>query len=336
MNILWAGGEDLDFALLGSLTSNTNTSNFRTSWARLALAITSGSARATSFPGGPVTTVWTSFRINIGGGVNSNGNTNALLAGLSSSSTGKSLYLGIDGSNYSRLALFKYDGNTKTWLASEPGASIVAGTLQRIDLQVSNFGTSATVTVYVGGTAVLTYTGDVTSAGFTNVDSLVVGPGSGGSYAYPVYFSEIFCADSDTRGIQGLQTLAPNALGTTDQWTNGAVATVAPTSYNDTNPAYTNATAQDQQYRVPAPVPSQYSVAAIVISARMAKSGNSTPSQVKLGYSNGTTSAFGTGAAKTPQLGFAQSLQIDQINPITGAAFTPTDMASIQLDLQSV
>jgi len=167
----------------------------------------------------------------------------------------------------------------------------------------------------------------------TNFDSIYLFPNQNNSPS-PVY-SEIFATDSDTRGFLGLQTEALTGAGTTNNFTNNTYTNINGIAFSDANPTYTNIVAQDQQYTVTAPTPATYSVSGVVITARMAASSGSTPTQIKLGYNSGGTKGFGTGAAKTLTTGYQTYTQIDTVNPVTGVAFTQSELAALQLDLQS-
>jgi hypothetical protein len=340
MNILWAGGEDIDFPITGIMTV-TSGARARSGWARGALTqnVTNGAgvpAKTAPFTGGTVTSAWLSFEqiatpsagsfVNVG------------LVGFCLSGTVKSLGIGADATTQTKLSLFKYDGTTKTALAAEGGTSLVLNTLQRFDIQVTNYGASATVNVYVNGTLVINFTGDVTVSGMTNFDSIIFYGGQNGGNpgtTTNTNISEIFVADSDTRGVLGLQTLALTGAGTTNAWTNNTFTNINGISFSDSNPTSSNTVAQDQQYTVTTPTPAAYSVIAVTQSARLARPATATPTQVKLGYKNGAGGSFGTGAAKTPGVGYALATQIDGINPVTGVAFTQSDLAALQLCMES-
>jgi hypothetical protein len=267
--------------------------------------------------------------------VSPNSATGVRSAAFASSTGGGTIGFGLSGASSSKWCIYKFDGTTRTELAVEPGAgSVLGNTLLRIDFMVVNYGTSATVNFYVNGTSILTYTGNITVSGTTNFDSVVISPApsAGGE---DQNYSEIIVADTDTRGFQGLQVLALTGAGTTNSWTDPTYTDINGISFSDANPAYVDTTGADQQYTVTTPTPAVYSVAGVVISARMAVGSGSVPTQVKLGYNSGGTVGFGTGAAKTPTSAYQTFQQIDMINPVTGVAFTQSDLAALQLDLRS-
>jgi hypothetical protein len=203
-------------------------------------------------------------------------------------------------------------------------------------MQVTNYGASSTVNVYVGGALMTTFSGNCAVSGMTNFDSVFLGNNPNSSSPLYMNYSEIIVADSDTRALLGLNTLALTGAGTTHAWSNNTYTNINGVTISDASPAYTNTSAQDQEYTVGTAALTTYSVVGIVQSARMAATSGSTPTHIKLGYGSSGTGYFGTGAQKTPSVGFATQYQIDQTNPITSAAFTSTDIAGpLQLDLQS-
>lgn len=328
MVVYWAGGEDVDFLTLGAGLINTS-STFRSGWARCSIYMPSNSSGpfAKSFPfgGGAVTSAWLSYRVNFNAGSGSN-NGGPLLAGFGLSGT--NLYIGVNSAG--QIV-------TSSAILATPGANLLANGLNRIDIQVTNYGASGTVSVYVGGTLMVTYgPGNIAVGGMTNFDSVFLGWNSNGSSPLTYQYSEIIVADSDTRAIMGLNTLALTGAGTTDAWSNHTYTNINGISYSDASPAYSNTNGQDQEYAVGTAQPSVFSVVAVVQSARAAIPAGSTPAHLNLGYGSAGTGYFGTGAQKTPAVGFSSFQQIDAINPITGVAWVQGDItAPLQLDLQS-
>lgn len=334
MNILWAGAEDIDFPTIGQLTVDTTAGHFRSGWARCGLNMPNSTAspgKSAPFTGGALTSAWLSFEFHLNVNMNTAGQ---LMCGFGLSGTNKWLGIGTDTTSNIKVALSKYDGTTRTQLQAEGGTSLAAAVMNRFDMQVTNYGATATVNVYLNGSLIISFSGDTTVSGMTNFDSVFIMFQSSANANAAVY-SEIFVADSDTRAVLGLQTLALTGAGTTNAWTNNTFTNINAISFTDNTPASSNTAAQDQQYTVTTPTPSAYSVIAVSISARLARPATATPTQVKLGYGNGAGGSFGTGAAKTPGVGYSLFEQIDAINPTTGIAWTQSDLASLQLDLES-
>ncbi len=328
MNILWAGGEDIDFPVIGGATVNTSAGTFRSGWARCSLNINEFSTvtRGNPFNRGAQTSAWITCRYYPSAIYS--GSAYALV-GFGLSGTNSALVIGVGNSG--KTVLGTVSSGTFATLASEAGNSLSASnTLVKLDMQVTSYGATATVNIYVNGNLVINFSGNVAVAGMTNFDHVYVT-----SYEESSSFSEFFVADSDTRALLGVQTLAPIGAGTTTQWSNNTYTNINGTSYSDANPTYVNTTAKDQEYTVTAPTPAVFSVIGVVQSARACIPSGSTPTALKLGYGSGGVGHFGTGASKSPTVGFADYQQIDQINPITGVAWTAADLTGFQLDMQS-
>lgn len=337
MSLLWCGGEDISFQNGGLPT--VDLSYYRVGYARCDLQCpTSGNAvKGNQFPGGAVTTAWMSWR-----GENPAGSLNGStpLGGFGQYSSTNSLVVGTNSVTPNKATLYKYNGSTLTALASETGTSLAQSTLLRFDMQVVSYGASASVNVYVGGSLIISFTGDVTVSGMTAMDCCVFGPatsGSGGRY----YFSEVMVADEDLRAWPGLVTLAPNATGATASWT-GTWSTVNQTTLSDANPLYTNTAALDEMLKVTSLPSGTFVVKGVQAAARMAVSATgAVPTKVKLGWLNAsgatgaTGSGFGSGSTKSLTGAYTTYDQLDTLNPVTGVAFTQAEVSGIQIDLES-
>ena len=336
MNILWAGGEDIDFQAIGNYSVYTTSGYFRSGWARCSIGSTGSgiAAHGNPFSAGPQTSAWLTARSYLAGS-SSFGGVSIPMVGLGLYGTNNALVLGTSSSSASKIALQTIANGVVAQLAAEGGNSLAAESSMKFDMQVTNYGATATVNVYVNGTLVINFTGNVAVAGMTDFDHVYLGAGtlaSGGQGQY----SEFLVADSDTRALLGVQTLALNGAGTTTQWSNNTYTNINGISYSDANPTYVNTTAKDQEYTVTAPTPAVFSVIGVVQSARACIPSGSTPTALKLGYGSGGVGYFGTGASKSPTVGFADYQQIDQINPITSTTWVSADLAApLQLDMQS-
>jgi hypothetical protein len=330
MAIFGACCEDVDWPIFGTASVDTTAGHFRAGISRCGFSVPSVAAFVKSLPfaAGAVTSMQLSAQIYNGANIP---NTSSQFLAFGLSGTNKCLGIGNDASNGSKLCIYKYDGTTRTQLAAEGGASFSTLGIQRLDMQVTNYGASATVNVYINGVSIISFTGDVTVSGMTNFDSVFLPTHTTFASGVLIY-SEVFYCDSSSLAIVALQDLALTGPGTTTGWTNNTYTNINGTTLSDLNPTSNNATAS-QQYTVTTPTPVVYGVAAVQISARMAKSTGSTPTQVKLGYGSGGTGYFGTGAAKTVTTGYQTYIQVDTVNPITGLAFTQSDIASLQFDL---
>lgn len=327
MNIYWIGGEDIDFMAIGGAVAAAIGGTYRTGWARCSIILNSVGVptHGNPFNGGALTTAWLTCRV-----YSFSNSTSVGYIGFGLYGTNNALIIGSSTSAGTKLALYTVAAGSFTQIATEAGNSLQVNTLSRFDIQVLNYGASATVNVYVGGVNVLSFTGNVAVAGMTNFDHVYLSATSQVNF-----YSEMLVADSNTLAITGVQTLALTGAGTTNNWVNNTYTNINGLNYSDSNPIYVDSTAANQQYTVTSPTPVTYAVAGCQISARMAISASSTPSYIKLGYGSGGVGYFGSGAEKTPALGFATQTQIDLINPVTGTAFTSSNLSSLQLDVES-
>jgi hypothetical protein len=326
MSILWAGGEDIDFSLP---TWNFGIAgHFRTTYnARVAISAQTGCIiKSKPFPGGVVTSCWFAFYAYQATGISPTVNTGRI--GLGLSGTNKGLFVG-HGSSGSKVALLKYDGTTWTVLASEAGTSMGSGVTHRFDMHVVDYGSSATVNIYLDGAsgAFVTYAGDITVAGVSNLDSVFLFTTST-NYRWEA--SEMFVLDEDSRSF-GLVTLPLDGAGDLEEWT-GAFSAIDDIALDDSDLIYTNTNNKNQQANLGALPVGTYSIHGVKVSVRFAKSSDSTPGTLKVGIKSGSVDVD-AGHAGAVLWNTAERYMT--INPITLEQFTPTEINALQIDLQS-
>ena len=164
MAILWCGGEDIDFPNGGNaITVDTNSSKFRSAWARCAIYSNLGIARSTPFPGGAITSAWLRVTTYLNGGQTffCFGLRNSSFA---SSSLGIALLAGTND-----ILIVKLDGGTQTTLVNT-GVVWPQG-VSRFDMQLVNYGSSGTLNLYLNGAVIGSYTGNIS---LTSVSDLTV------------------------------------------------------------------------------------------------------------------------------------------------------------------
>lgn len=321
--VLWAGGEDIDFPN-GSACNNG--ADFRTGYARYSIYPCNVGSHVTTnaFVGGAVTSLWISARV---------ANFNVTSASVRHLGIGKfgtlnSLFLGASAASGTRYALFKYDGTTATQLAAEAGNSLI-NSMTKIDMQIINYGTAATVNVYLNGSnsPMITYTGDVTAGGNTSLDTvLLYRPGTS------VFFStsEIIVADSDTRRMS-LVTLAPNAAGDANTWT-GAFSDVNETTINDATLISSTTAGDNFQANLTNLPAGSFAVQAVKVAARASKSTTGIAS-IAPGVKTNTT--ISVPAASPLSTAFQTVETLYNINPVTVAPWSMTEINSLQTNIQS-
>jgi hypothetical protein len=324
MNILWCGGEDIDFPNGSSVV--VSGSGARTGFSRAAIrcGTNPSSSRSLSFSGGAVTSGWLHFQsfANTAG-------TSTPMAGFGLNSAGNGgVFVGTSTSSNIKCALYKWDGTTLTQLATEAGTSLLTSGQFVIDMQITSFGASSTVNVYVNNVLVITFSGSTAITGITSLDCVSI-PGLTLSQ-YNV--SELIVADADTRSMS-LLTMAPNAAGTTNNWTTGTFASINPTTINDANVIAVNTTGQDFQANCIDLPTGTFAVQAVKAVARAGVGAGSTPTSLKLGINTGGT--VNVDAGHSQSAGFLTCERLMTQNPVTSAAWLASAMNALQMDLQS-
>jgi hypothetical protein len=322
MAILWCGGEDLDFQNgFTPVPVATFASHFRAGYARCTICGSTSAVtyRSTNF--GPITSGW----FGVQNYINWPWNTAACI-GLGKSNTNSGIFIGL-GPN-GRPAIVKKDAGAVTVLAEHAITGTGGINLVKMDMQVINYGASATVNVYWNGALFLTYTGNIAAAGVTDLDQIQVN--NTGNYISE--FSEAIVADEDTR-LLGVVALAPNANGTTQQWT-GAMTDVNETTINDATYNYTNITLQDQQYNLIDLPASNLVIKDLMITARAAGPTGSTASKILLGVKSGASIDAGSQQTVNPAW-VTYSRHFGNIDPATGLPWTVAAINALQLNLRS-
>jgi hypothetical protein len=351
MTILFVGGEEGDFIKTSSACSvdTATTAARRTTLARCSLKVFSNLSLTDSwsatFPGGGVTSFWLTARCYYNR-ISAIGNLFAArgLAFTSGGVTRLAVCPGAAvGSNIvsaglvnQPIALCKITASgTKTTLASSSVNFMGWNTMARFDVQVQNYGATATVTVYLEGVQVLTYTGDVTTDGATSLDGVRLHSfvNSDTTNAEAFHWSEVIAATTDTRSV-ALATLAPAATGNAFAW-SGNVAALNETTLDDTTIASSTSAGQVLETTVTnTTVSATAAVQAVVVSARAMKGATGPTSVNLLVRTGGADYAIGPQALPT---GFGRLQGVWATNPATGAAWSASDLtaAGFNIGVQS-
>ena len=319
MSILWTGAEDIDFPNgAWPVELSTSSGHLRTGYARCTVGGVGTLVKSSTFA--PVTSCWLSAQLFPNWAWNT-----APCFGLGKSGTNSALMAGIGGAG--KVGLLKRDAGSNTVLAESTISPSLA--IHRIDMQVISYGASATVNVWWDGVLALTFTGNVAAAGVSNLDQVWI---NGDFSHYQTEASEIIVADEDTRAF-GVVTLAPNANGTTQQWT-GALADINEITLSDATLNFTNTASQDQQYNLIDLPSGNFIVKEVMVSARANTPAGSTATKVSLGVKSGAT--INAGALQTAAVAFATFYQAIGVNdPATGAAWTNAGINALQMNLRS-
>jgi hypothetical protein len=331
MAILWAGGEDFDFPNGVVAWHVLQSGTFRSAYARCAVWTSSpvgAFVKSTVFPGGGVTSAWLSCIVGKGG-INNTELANTFLIGLGKSGTNKGIFIGYTA--FGQLTIYSYNGSTSTSLAAEGSLTgyMLGNSFNRLDVQISNFNGTGSVSVYWNGAFVVTYSGSLTISGITDLDSVFFSATNGTGYQQ---FSEIIVADEDTRAFTGLMTMVPTGAGTTDDWI-GAYTDVNEREIDNSTFVYTDTVSQDEQFNLTDLPSGSFGIRAVVATAKVTSTAGATATKVALGFKSGGSVAVGTSQSTTTA--WETKHQIFAQNPVTSADWAQSDMNALQIDLRS-
>lgn len=331
MTILFCGGEYEDFTLVGAVAFATSaTSYFRSTYARGTMQVP-GSAAVMAAYAKASFTASSAFSVTARVGYAQGNTANYILLWLSTGGSAR-LRLRLSSTSPSTLVLESYtSGGVATTLATST-ATLAFSNLYRLDIVV-NYGTSGQVRVYLDQALLIdTGTTDVTASSATTLDGLHLGNTSTTS-GFVTNWSEVIVSTQDSRTLS-LVTLAPNAAGTTSSWT-GAYTDIDETTASDTD-VLTSATANQVTSVNATGMPSGWSnltVTAVKCIASAAR-GSTGPSKLALGVRTNSTDSFPT--ATTLDTGFSTPVTTYyELNPVTGVAWTTTEIDAIQLAFRS-
>jgi hypothetical protein len=277
MTFYFVGGEDHDFTKIGTCSVDTaTTAARRTGNARCSLKVGPSAATTDGWQGAlssAQSAFWLTARYYIAATPTT---TNAEVCSLLDGSV-RRLTLRISSGVY-QLVKRNSVGTVTTLVTSS--VAISALTVQKLDIQV-NYAVSGTVNIYLDGSLIISYSGDVTTDSATTLSSFVLG-----NTGSAVHWSEGICTDGDTRALN-LVTMAPNANGNTFSFDTGSYANINETTIDDTG-LITSATAgQLAQFTVGSSgITGTPAIRALCISARAQKGGTG-PQNCKMSVRTG-------------------------------------------------
>jgi hypothetical protein len=330
--ILFAGGEDMDFTLVGTTGVGTagSGSNYATGYAREAIEISSETNAVP--PASRVTTP--AFTANSAIWVHA-----------------REYLSNLDGTNYSMVNVLSPDGVTRilvrttgtagTWKISTGNAAgtitdlvsmssecFTAGVGNILDLYI-NYGTSGQVTLYCNGVSVANYTGNVATNSATQLNQVVLG---GNNSSDATSWSEVIVSTTSTLGLR-LVTLAPAANGNTDNWDVGGVSNVDETTLNTSNYNASGTAGEIQLYTVtPTSLPSGSWTVVDLWENIYAQVETSGPQHIEAMVRTGSTNYTSSNLA--PAQGSWTWVSNDwQTNPYTGVPWTASDLGAAGFDM---
>jgi hypothetical protein len=210
------------------------------------------------------------------------------------------------------------------------------GSPDALDIQISSYGVSGTINIYINGTLVYNFTGDVHTDSNTTVNGLRLAGvmDSTQSDTYALYYSEVIVSDSDTRGMS-LATLTPAADGNTDNWDIGGVTNINELVEDDTTLNASGTPGQIQQYTTNALPSGTFGVVAVMISGRMMAGSSGGPTKVDFGVRTAGVDHWSADVTLPGSLATVQN--VFMTDPGTSAPFDPTVLGTgFNVGLKSV
>jgi hypothetical protein len=329
MAFLFLGGEVDDFTC-GSPAISTSSVNFRSGYARLGLSSSASTATYQAVFSAASAAFWLSFRVYTTGFTSASGGSGiADFVQLKPGSGSSLLAFSTTASSSNTVGLRTYNGSSYTNLVTATGTFINSSN-NKVDIYCS-CGGSGTLTVYINGAQVLTYSGDLTvGSTIADIASAVL---CAGQLVASAYLSEVIVSDSDTRTLS-LTTLAPSASGSNSAWT-GAFTDVNDTSatLSTVDASYLSTSTNDAVHSLACnDLPTtNLTVHAVQVKARAMKDVTG-PTNLQVGIFN---SSGGYSSDIALGTGFADAKEIFTTNPIDSSAWTPAAVNAAQLAVKA-
>lgn len=325
MTIIWCGGEDIDFPYKNCAISTDSGKKRSVSRCSFQLSVDGDYAKSVLIT--PFSSVWASCYIY--SQMSFATGTVYRSFGLQNSSSGAFIGIGTS-STAGKVYLVTYNRTTMTALASESGVSLPSGTLAKIDIQITGYdaGASGNCKVYVNGTLIIDYNGELSVLSETELNQVYMRC-SDNTYS-TAYISEIILADEDTR-LMSLKTIAPDSAGDSSAW-EGAYTDIDDVTLSDTDTIYSDTADEVALFNTTGMPAGDFSVKAVKVAARCADGIGSMG--IQIGVKTNSTVDLGTTEEIEPTWETVEKLY--QVNPITSAPFTPAEIDALQLAFKSV
>lgn len=327
MTILWMGGEDIDLtSRSGGAFQSADTTQYRAAYARgnLQFSSYSGTWGIMKWPAA-YTSFWFSARIRRDGLITS---PSRFLGFNRSGSNGEREVLGFRNlSATNKLVLAKYNNVSavETVLQTSTADMPSLGVLSKWDVAVDNYGANGRVRVWIDGTLLVDYTGDLTiPSGPANLDGVrLTGNTTGNNYMCE--FSELNLADEDTRVFSG-NTLFPNGAGSNSGLV-GDYTMVDEAVINDADVVSGDTAGLKSTFAMSNTAAGSFIVKGLMLSARCAK-GVSGPGSVRLGFRLSGQEWWSAPIAVDTAWATVQVLL--QTNPLTNNRWTTAELDAIE------
>jgi hypothetical protein len=333
MPFYFIGGEDSDFTKIGLCSVDTaTTAARRTAFARCSLKVGTTAAISDGWVGqfsSAQSSFWLTAKFYNAG---TNAVANCDFIALMDSGFNRRISLSVPGGGGVIFLRKRNAAGTYTTLATS-GIAMMASALVKLDMQVA-YGTSGNIKVYLDGTLIIDYTGDVTTDGATTLSGFVLGS-EGPAAGITSYWSEVIVSSVDTRSL-ALVTLPPLANGNAFTFTTGTTTNLSEVTLDDATLATSATAGQIAQSTITSSgVTGNPQIVAVAVNAR-AQKGTTGPSKADLGVRTASTDYWSPDIALPVTLDRISNVW--ETNPNTSAPWLYTDLtnAGFNIGMKSV
>lgn len=354
-NVLFVGGEDLDFTYKGAQLSysgsgfifeDTTAGRFRAGIARYGIqvgqnglngAFGGGSANQFAIMGQMVlpesntptsaTDFWLTARC-----WNNNGSLNVAWPIRLRDINGVERLRWTNGADSFKVYTVNAAGTAVSLGNGVSGFNLISpGAPDRVDMHV-NYATSGRITIWVNGAQVYDFSGDITTNGQTALSTVELSVNAsaqgGGGIAAITVWSEVMMSKVDTRACPGIVSHVATANGNTHNFDSGTASNLANVNMTvgDAAPNYSATAGQIQEYQVTPAIPSgSFGVDSVVHKIRGVL-GNVGPTKINDMVRTGGTDYASSDIALNG--GLMTYMGTWDLNPNTGLAWSISDLVN--------
>ena len=205
--------------------------------------------------------------------------TNARFFGIVDAGTNKGIWIGTGETNR-QLRLFLYDGSTQTTLETEAGESLILASCSEIIVHIDRYGEEdAIVEVYINKEKILTYQGDISISGVTELSG--VATRSNGYNLWEI--SELYVSDTFPALLLAVAKQTPSGSGDSSDMV-GTYADINTYSNNMMTTVSSNTNDHDAHYALSALPDEEFNISAVSTNAYIIRTADATPTGVQMGH----------------------------------------------------
>jgi hypothetical protein len=323
--ILFAGGEDTDLTLTGSVAVDTTSAHFRSGYAREDLNIATQTVadppanRITTPAVANQTIMWVHAVSYNGGSLISS---NAQMMGLFGSDGVRRLLVRATGTaNQVKISTRNTAATITDLVTCTSGAWTSLSTI-KVDW-FTNYAVSGETTLYINGVQVCDFVGDVTTNSVTAVNQADF---ASPSNVTPIGWSEIILATGDTRSMN-LFTASPVANGSNMTW-SGSCTNINPTTINDASVISTGSSGNIAECTAPSLPSGSFTVPAVTQTARFQAGASGPQSFYYIARPSSGSTDYNNGSAQTGTTSFANYQHVWSQNPACSCGWGTGDLGT--------